>query len=90
MGHLDSAEWTTASNVASSLANQWSFIEPSSEAKDRAISLVNRFALRAADALQLAAALQWCEDQPANRIFLTADDKLREAARLVGFDTSHL
>jgi hypothetical protein len=29
-------------------------------------------------ALQLAAALEWCEDIPQGRVFLAADQKLRE------------
>jgi hypothetical protein len=41
--------------------------------------------LRAADALQLAAALIWCEEQPAGEVFVCLDDRLREAARREGF-----
>jgi hypothetical protein len=47
---------------------------------------VDRYDLRAADALQLAAALNWCEDAPQGRVFLAVDQKLREAAVLSGFD----
>jgi predicted nucleic acid-binding protein len=42
--------------------------------------------LRAADALQLAAALEWSQDVPQGRVFLTADQKLREAALMAGFE----
>ena len=44
--------------------------------------------LRAADSFQLAAALEWCEDDPQGRIFLTADRRLREAAWSSGFDAN--
>jgi hypothetical protein len=50
------------------------------------VQLVNRYELRAADALQLSAALEWCEGAPQGEIFLAADQKLREAAVLSGFD----
>jgi hypothetical protein len=51
---------------------------------------VDRYDLRAADSLQLAAALEWCEDAPQGRIFLTTDRKLREAALLSGFDAKQI
>jgi predicted nucleic acid-binding protein len=51
-----------------------------------AAQLVERFDLRAADSLQLAAAFEWCEGVSQSRVFLTADQKLREAALLSGFD----
>jgi hypothetical protein len=54
------------------------------------IELVDRFDLRAADALQLAATLEWCEYAPQDRVFLTADQKLRDAAILAGFDAKQL
>jgi prevent-host-death family protein len=34
----------------------------------------------------LAAALEWCHDRPNGRVFLTADQRLRQAANLAGFD----
>jgi hypothetical protein len=42
-------------------------------------------ALRAADALQLSAALQWCEGEPEGNVFLSFDQRLGEAAGRVGF-----
>jgi len=41
--------------------------------------------LRAADAFQLAAALIFCREQPQYLPFLTADQRLRDAASLEGF-----
>jgi hypothetical protein len=46
--------------------------------------------LPAADAFQLAAALEWCEYNPSGRVFLTTDLKLRNAALLGGFDAKEL
>ncbi|MBI3050076.1 MAG: hypothetical protein HYY76_17390 [Acidobacteria bacterium] len=36
-------------------------------------------------ALTLAAALVWCEEQPASETFVCLDRRLREAARREGF-----
>jgi hypothetical protein len=41
--------------------------------------------LRAADALQLAAALVWCQGDPLQHGFVCLDQRLREAARREGF-----
>jgi hypothetical protein len=42
-------------------------------------------ALRAADALQLAAALDWCDGNTRGESFVCLDDRLRGAAVLEGF-----
>jgi hypothetical protein len=42
--------------------------------------------LRAADALQLAAALVWSAGRPQGRILYTLDDRLARAARREGFE----
>jgi predicted nucleic acid-binding protein len=90
MGQIDSAELARAEAIASELESKWWDVPPSLALKSRATVLLHQYDLRAADALQLAAALQWCENQPTGRIFLTSDNKLRDAARLTGFDTSQL
>ena len=53
--------------------------------RTRAIRLLAQHPLRAADALQLAAALVWCEEQPASETFVCLDRRLRNAARREGF-----
>ena len=90
MKQLDSSDWTKARKLAAALAEAWSVIQPSDAVRAKGIQLVDRYDLRAADALQLAAALEWCEDAPRDRIFLTADQKLREAAMLSGFDANKI
>ncbi len=75
-----------ARQVATALADEWSVIQPSDALRARASQLVDRYDLRAADALQLSAALEWCGDAPQGEVFLTADERLREAAVLSGFD----
>ena len=90
MKELDSSDGTKARNLAQSLADSWSVIQPSDALRAKAVQLVDRFDLRAADSLQLAAALEWCEDAPQGHVFLTADHKLREAALLSGFQAKRM
>lgn len=90
MQQIDATELNVAWKLTESLSSVWWIVQPSESLKVRALSLVERYDLRAADALQLAAAVEWCEDQPQGRVFLSADKRLREAALLCGFDTRHL
>ena len=60
-------------------------LAPSDELRQRAGRLLATHPLRAADALQLAAALVWSEEQPLGEIFVSLDERLREAARREGF-----
>lgn len=67
------------------LVELWTEIQPGEILRERALRLLAAHSLRAADALQLAAALVWAEERPAGRIFICLDARLREAARLDGF-----
>ena len=60
-------------------------VAPSDELRHRAGRLLAVHPLRAADALQLAAALVWCEEQPHGEGFATLDDRLAQAAEAEGF-----
>ena len=86
MRQLNSGDWAKARRLAAVLADAWFVIQPSDALRAKATQLVDRYELRAADALQLSAALGWCEDVPQGQVFFTADQKLREAAILTGFD----
>jgi len=90
MKQLDSSDWTKARKLAKRLADSWSVIQPSDALRAKSIQLVDRYDLQAADSFQLAAALEWCEDAPQGRVFLTTDQKLREAALLSGFDAKQM
>jgi len=61
-------------------------IGPSDDVRVRAIHLLSTHGLRSGDALQLAAALVWCEGQPNGETLVCADERLRKAARQEGFD----
>ena len=90
MKQISSRDWVAARQIAEELAEEWSTIQPSEAVRTEATGLLNRYPLRTADALQLAAALAWCNHSPQGSVFLTADDRLREAAVLSGFDTGSL
>jgi predicted nucleic acid-binding protein len=86
MKQLTPDDWTVSRGLALALAESWSVIQPSDSLRAAAVQLVDRYDLKTADALQLAAALRWCEHIPQGRVFLAADQRLREAAVLSGFD----
>ncbi len=67
------------------LVGRWRAVTAFESVRTRAIRLVRTHPLRAADALQLAAALVSCEDRPDALPFVCLDDRLRDAARREGF-----
>ena len=83
-------DYAKAQKLAKALSDSWSLIQPSDVLRSKAVQLVDQYDLRAADALQLAAALEWCEDAPQGRVLLSADQRLREAALLVGFNAMQI
>lgn len=60
-------------------------VAPTDELRRRAGRLIAVHPLRAADALQLAAALLWAEEQPNGESFVSLDGRLRDAAAREGF-----
>ena len=90
MKQLNPSDWARARKLANRLADSWSVIQPSDGLRAKSTQLVDRYDLRAADSFQVAAALEWCEDDPQGRVFLTADGRLREAARSSGFDAKQM
>ncbi len=71
--------------VLRSLADNWLEVQPTVRLRSLAERILAVHPLKAADALQLAAALRWCEGEPEGRGFVCLDDRLREAARKEGF-----
>jgi uncharacterized protein len=90
MKQLGPSDWTRARKLAKRLADSWSVIQPSDALRAKSAQLVHRYDLWAADSFQLAAALQWCEDAPQGRVFLTADRGLREVALRSGFNAKQI
>ena len=67
------------------LAAGWLQVEPSDEIRETARRLLRVHPLRAADALQLAAAFVGAERRPPTMTFVTLDDRLRTVAGREGF-----
>lgn len=67
------------------LAEGWNEIQPVEAARRTARRLLRVHNLRAADALQLAAAVVAAEGHPASLEIVTLDDRLTAAARREGF-----
>ena len=72
------------------LRNHWIEVEPTNEVRDQAERLLRMHKLRADDALQLAAALSWCNNMPRNRAFIAGDGNLLHAAQIEGFSVFSL
>lgn len=81
--HAEAA--SNAKKVLVSLAAGWSEVLPSELVRRRAERLLATHALRAADALQLAAALVWAEEAPEAPDVISFDPNLREGALKEGF-----
>lgn len=81
---LTVAEEEQVLELLATLRNSWLEIQPSEEVRSSAVRLLRVHGLRAADALQLAAARVWAGST--NRAELvTYDERLALAARLEGF-----
>ena len=68
-----------------SLINAWQEILPSEAVRSTAQRLLRVHSFRAADSLQLAAAIIAAEHEPATLEFVSLDDRLIEAASREGF-----
>ena len=84
-GVLTSGDATKARAVLSALAAAWSEVQPTELVRLRAERLLSIHPLRAADALQLAAALVWAQETPRGLDFVCLDQNLRESSLKEGF-----
>jgi predicted nucleic acid-binding protein len=82
---LDAKRGALASDRLRQLANGWHEIEPSEIVRESAMRFLRVHPLRAADALQLAAAFIAAERRPASLQIVTLDQRLADAARKEGF-----
>ncbi len=71
--------------LLSALQEQWIEVVPTDAVRDGAEIMLRRYDLRAADALQLSAAVRWCEGQTRGIRFATFDERLGGAAYREGF-----
>ena len=63
------------------LVERWEEVTSIQNVRVRALRLLSTHRLRAADALQLAAALVYCDERTENLSFVCLDDRLADAAR---------
>jgi uncharacterized protein len=79
-----------ALNRLAYLRNRWTEVQPTNEVRETAERLLNVHKLRAADALQLSAALVWCSHRARGRHFIGSDGDLASAAEAEGFTVIRL
>ncbi len=72
------------------LERVWNEIEPEPRVKELAKTFPANHGLKAADSLQLASALVWCNEIPKNKDFVSGDAKLLKVAKNIGFTVHHL
>ena len=84
-GELNNAAKQAALNRLLVISQGWREILPSDKLRDQAETLLDTYPMRAADSLQLAAAMVWCQQKPARRTFISGDVRLCEAAAEAGF-----
>ena len=85
-GRLAEPEKDAAAARLSRTARTWTEVPPLERVRDQAARLVRIHPLRAADALQLAAALVLSDFDPKTLPFVTLDGRLAAAARREGFE----
>ncbi len=82
---LTTSQEDQAIRLLAVLSEAWSEVQPGEAMREMAGRLLLSHPLRAADALQLAAALIWAGKQPRGHTFVCLDYRLCDAARKEGF-----
>jgi len=84
-GSLNMESERQATRVLESLATSWTEVLPSAALRATAERLLAVHVLRAADAFQLSAAIQWCQSHTLSKELVSFDTRLREAGHKEGF-----
>lgn len=84
-GGLAAQDVVTATRRLADVGASWQEIQPAVRLRQTAERLLRTQTLRAADALQLAAAIIAADDDPHSLAFVTFDDRLARAAEREGF-----
>ncbi len=82
---LDARDVVAATERLAALRTSWEEVQPSDRVRRMATRIVRVHPLRAADALQLAAAIAVADGNPRSLPFVTLDDRLARAAEREGF-----
>lgn len=83
---LTAAEDRQARSLLTMLSASWFEVQPGDAVRAQALRLLRLHSLRAADALQLAAAVEWGGSPPEGQ-FVSFDERLNAAAEREGFVT---
>ena len=84
-GGLDGDALQESLDELTKFASGWLHIRSSSNMRQRALRLLRVHPLRAADAMQLAAALTAARGDPATLEVVSSDGRLSQAAQIEGF-----
>jgi predicted nucleic acid-binding protein len=84
-GSLDEAGFGAALRRLTTHAASWAEVEPSAVVRRTALRLLRVHPIRAADSLQLAAALAAAHGDPSTLAFVSGDARLSAAADIEGF-----
>ncbi len=84
-GSLTPTDERAARHVLHTLTQSWTEMQPSEALRGTAERLLAVHPLRAADALQLAAAILWCQGLTTGHGFVAFDRRLRDAGYQEGF-----
>ncbi len=84
-GSLTPTDERAARHVLQILMQTWTEMQPGEALRSTAERLLSMHQLRTADALQLAAAIQWCQGLTTGQGFVAFDRQLREAGYREGF-----
>jgi uncharacterized protein len=90
MAEITRTQFNAGKRLARVLIGDWMAVHESTSITSDACALLETYPLRAADALQLAAALEACDRKPQGYVFITADQRLADAARDTGFTVEYL
>jgi uncharacterized protein len=82
---LDGPGLDAAFTRLAALARTWDEVLPTEAVREQVVRILRLHPLRAADALQLAAAVVASEHQPGSLQMVTLDDRLRQAGLREGF-----
>lgn len=85
-GRLNAADEARARSLLTALRASWFEVQPGEAIREQALRILRLHPLRAADALQLAAALEWSGSPPGG-MFVSFDQRLNAAAQREGFLT---
>ncbi len=84
-GHLSAQESAQSFTRLTYLRSRWHEVQPADQLRQQAEQLIRMHKLRAADALQLSAAMLWCNNHTREHAFIAADTDLLAAAQIEGF-----